>query len=30
MRTGLPLLHEPLGEKPLQQWGETEGGGFHD
>jgi hypothetical protein len=30
MRTGLPLLHEPLGKKPLQQWSEAESGDFHD
>jgi len=30
MRTGLPLLHEPLGEEPLQQWSEAGSRGSHD
>src|ERR1700758_4090787 len=30
MRTCLPLLHEPLSEKPFQKWSEAENGGFHD
>jgi hypothetical protein len=30
MRTGLALLHEPLGEEPFQQWSEARSGGFHD
>jgi hypothetical protein len=30
MWTGLPLLHEPLGEEPFQQWSEAGRDGFHD